>query len=266
MPNSSVDTPSRLDLSQSEPVLSPIQSYRRSTGAESSGQRRRVSATSPLSGSMHHPKKPIKGDAPTCTLTPRTQRMHPPGFHMPVLPADLNVVESGRQAMGNLGRSSDETVPQVAPKRKRKKIPPDEVKALSKRNGDIDRQALIDAEARWQMFCAPVYGDHLLIEEECVGSTIRFAQIGLRWVEMVQAVGISVSNRRYRAELRSRHGYGLRRPAHTIQLFSTNDEFGRTKARNLETPTALIEEHQSGLDFPAGIRLRRRSTDANHSV
>ena len=150
--------------------------------------------------------------------------------------------------------------------RKHKEISPDEASALSTRNADSDRQALLDAGELWQMSQAPVYGDPSMLEDEFGDLTIRFAQRGLRWVEMEQAVGISVPNRRYRAELRAHQGYGLRRPIHTTHLFSTHEEFDRPKARYLETLTVLIEEHQRGSSRPSGDRPIRRSSYVNRSV
>ena len=82
--------------------------------------------------------------------------------------------------------------------------PPDEVKNLSTQNADADKQALRGAESLRQMMCSPVYGDPLVMEEEFVDLTIRYAQRGLRWVKMAKAVGVSVTNRSFRAELRAR--------------------------------------------------------------
>ena len=113
---------------------------------------------------------------------------------------------------------------------------------------------------------APVYGDPFLLEEEFYDLTSRFARRGLGWVKMAQAVAIIVENRRYRAELRARQGYGLRRSNRTTHLFSAHDEFDRPKARYMETLTVLIEEHQSGSPRPSGDRPRHRSSDVNHSV
>ena len=140
------------------------------------------------------------------------------------------------------------------------------MKALSARNCDIDRQAIRGAEALWQIFHEPVYRDPLLIEEKFCAITIRFAHRGMRWVGMAQEVGISLANRRYRSELRARQGYGMCRPTQTTHLFSHHDDFDRAKARYLETLTALIEEHQSGLACPSDVRPRHRSADANQSV
>ena len=66
---------------------------------------------------------------------------------MPTLHVDLNDGESGIQAPASLGMLPGEILPQVAPGRKRKKISPDEVRALSTRNANSDRQALLGAEA-----------------------------------------------------------------------------------------------------------------------
>ena len=214
---------------------------------------------------MRQTTKLIEGDFPTGAMTPRTQRMPPPGYHMSTLPADLNGGESGPQSPVNLGKLPDEISPKATHKRKHKKISPDEVRSLSTRNADVGRQALLEAEALWQMPQAPVYADTFLLEE-FDDLSIRLAQRGFRWVKMAQAAGISVANRRYRAEPGARQGYGVCRPNHMALLFSAHDEFGRSKARYMATLTVMIEEHQSGSPRPYGDRPRRRSSEFNRSV
>ena len=101
------------------------------------------------------------------------------------------------------------------PKRKHKKIPPEEAKLLAAQNAERDKQSLKDAEAMWPMMYAPAYGDPLCLGEEFSDAAIRFAQRGMRWVEMAQCVGIIATDRRPRAELCDRLGYGHLEPANT---------------------------------------------------
>ena len=116
---------------------------------------------------------------------------------------------------------------------------------MDAQNAEQDQKSLNDAESLWQMTNDPVYGDPMLLGEEFIDLSIRFAQRGLRWAQMAQSVGISAADRRSLSEMGARNGYGKRRPANPAPLFDNRVDFDRTKAQYMEPLRALIVEHRA---------------------
>ena len=131
------------------------------------GRRRRALPTIPVEDILQQPRKIIKGNVLSGSITPREIQMPPPGFHMPTISCVSDFVESGNQPLGAVPSGfPDGEVPPPATRWKNKNIAPGEAKLLSARNADSDRQAFCDAESFWQMTHAPVCGDPLMLEEE----------------------------------------------------------------------------------------------------
>ena len=129
------------------------------------------------------------------------------------------------------------------PLRKRKKnLRPDDVKKALAASAMADRNALTDAEALWQMFLNPVYGDPTCPEEDFSDLAVRFARRGLRWIRMALAHGITLANRRIRSESRAYYGYGSNKPGNAPQLFSAHDDYDQAKTDYLEQLMATIRE------------------------
>ena len=121
----------------------------------------------------------------------------------------------------------------ATPKRTRRRISPDEVRATAQASCDAEHEALGEAEAMWQMFEAPVYWGHECPEEEFSASAIRFAPRGRRWIGLAQVHGVSLTNRRFRAELRARRGYGKLKNPDAPNLLGRHGEYGRSMSRYL---------------------------------
>ena len=198
----------------------------------------------------HHPRKLIRIDEAAGPMTPRARQIHPTVFNaigsQISNPTNIGSGNNARRLTieedsgGNTHRPvvddesdlSPETF--AAPKRKPEKIPPEEAKLAASDNAERDKQALGDAGALWKLMVAPVYVDPLCVEEKSDEVAIRFSQRGLRWVQMDPPHGISLTNRRYRGELRAQFGYGQFKPDNPTPLYEYKGEYDRAMANYVE--------------------------------
>ena len=129
---------------------------------------------------------------------------------------------------------------------------------MRQRSNGADLVALNGAEAMWGGggFAVPVYGDPECHAEEYSDAAIRCAQRGKRWIKLAQVHGFSLTNRRFREELRARYGYGKVKQPDTPCHFESRDEYGRALARYLEELKAITDAY-----WPAGCLLLINSID-----
>lgn len=122
-------------------------------------------------------------------------------------------------------------VEQAAPQRLRKKISPSSAKLTMEEGPIADQNALKDAESIWGMVTARVYGDPTCPESDFSELAVRFAQRGLRWVQLAMRHGVTAANRMIRGGSRAKFGYGILKPANPPKLFTYHAEYDRAKQK-----------------------------------
>ena len=140
----------------------------------------------------------------------------------------------------------DNHLVRAAPKRQRKKISPSIVKLAMEEGSIADQNALKDAESMWKMFLGPAHGGPTCPESEFSELAVRFAQRGLRWVQLELRHGITASNRRTRAESRAIFGYGILKPKDPPKVFAYHEEYGRAKQNYLTDLLEMAQQYEDG--------------------
>ena len=78
---------------------------------------------------------------------------------------------------------------------------------------------------------------------------------------MAHSAGISAADRRFRAELLARVGYGRLKPKNTTPLLATHDDRNQARAQYMETLTITIEERHTSAYSGDSDALKAGSTD-----
>ena len=129
-----------------------------------------------------------------------------------------------------------------APKRRRKKITPEEVKESAEGGAIADQNALRGAESMRRMFAALAYGGPTWPDGGFSDLAVLFAQRGLRWAKLAQGDGVAASNRRLVTGSREKFGYGILKPQSAPPTFPAQDEYDRAKKRQLAELANITQE------------------------
>ena len=184
---------------------------------------------------IHPAENTRENEGPSALALPKRRLKHREQCRKPDISESLKQGDSG---VATIVPSEDAS----APARKRKKNLGPDVKTALATSAMSDQNALLEADAIWNMFQNPAYGDPAEPEDDFSDLAIRFAQRGLRWAKLALAHGVTMTNRRILSESRSFHGYGINKPGAAPQLSPDHTEYDTARAEYIRNLLQIAHE------------------------